>query len=70
MLEKLKLENILPHKAPMILLNKVKDYSLEETHRWIETEVNITSKTLFFDPKKKFLYSYLIFLGSNIWHNQ
>lgn len=55
MLEKLKLENILPHKAPMILLNKVKDYSLEETHRWIETEVNITSKTLFFDKKKKYI---------------
>lgn len=41
------LATILPHKKPMILIDDILDYSLEE--KWLKSCVTITADTLFFD---------------------
>lgn len=43
------LEAILPHKRPMILIDDIIDYSLEE--KWLKSRVTITEDSLFFDRK-------------------
>ena len=41
------LATILPHKEPMILIDDIVDYSLEE--KWLKSCVTITKDSLFFD---------------------
>ena len=41
------LEEILPHKKPMVLIDDVVDYNLEE--KWVKTLVKITPGNLLFD---------------------
>lgn len=40
---------ILPHKRPMILIDDIIDYSIEE--KWLKSRVTITEDSLFFDRK-------------------
>ena len=41
------LEKILPHKRPMILIDGVIEYSIEEG--WLKSQVAITKESMFFD---------------------
>lgn len=41
------LSKILPHKEPMILIDDIVDYSIEE--KWLKSSVTITKDNLFFD---------------------
>lgn len=41
------LTKVLPHKPPMILINDVVDYNIEE--KWLVSKVIIDEKSLFFD---------------------
>ena len=41
------LEKILPHKKPMILIDDVVDYSIEE--KWLKSIVTINENSLFYD---------------------
>ena len=41
------LAKILPHKEPMILLDNIVDYSLED--RWLKTVVTINKDSIFYD---------------------
>lgn len=41
------LEKILPHKAPMILIDGIIDYSLED--KWLKSFVKISETSLFYD---------------------
>ena len=50
-MELLDLEKILPHKKPMILIDKVIDYSMEE--HWLKSEVTIRENSLFYDKEIK-----------------
>ncbi len=43
------LEKILPHKKPMILIDDILDYSIEE--RWLKSIVTIRPDSLFFDKE-------------------
>ena len=45
------LEKILPHNKPMILIDDVIDYSIEE--RWLKSIVTISEKSFFYDKKIK-----------------
>ncbi len=48
---KLNLENILPHKHPMILIDDIVDYSIPD--RWLSAKVSIKENSLFYDAKIK-----------------
>ncbi|MCD7879714.1 MAG: hypothetical protein LUG16_07270 [Candidatus Gastranaerophilales bacterium] len=48
---KLNLEDILPHKKPMILIDDIVDYSIPD--RWLSTKVEIKENSLFYDAKIK-----------------
>jgi predicted hotdog family 3-hydroxylacyl-ACP dehydratase len=41
------LETILPHKMPMVLIDDIQDYSIEEN--WLESVVTITEDCMFYD---------------------
>ena len=41
------LEKILPHKQPMVLIDDVLDYSLDEN--WLKSVVTITKESMFYD---------------------
>ena len=41
------LENILPHKSSMLLLDEVVDYNIDE--RWLKSSVTIKEENLFYD---------------------
>lgn len=43
------LTSILPHKEPMILIDDIVDYSIEE--KWLKASVTIDAKSLFFDKE-------------------
>ena len=43
------LEKILPHKQPMILIDDVLDYSIEEG--WLKSVVEISKDSIFYDSK-------------------
>lgn len=45
------LSTILPHKAPMILIDDIVDYSIEE--KWLKTCVTIREDSLFYDKDIK-----------------
>ena len=45
------LATVLPHKEPMILIDDIVDYSIEE--RWLKTCVTIREDALFYDKDKK-----------------
>ncbi|MCD8024071.1 MAG: hypothetical protein LUE64_00885 [Candidatus Gastranaerophilales bacterium] len=48
---KLKLEDILPHKNPMILIDEIVDYSIPD--RYLKSKVTIKENSLFYDSKIK-----------------
>ena len=48
---KIFLEKILPHNKPMILIDDVIDYSVEE--KWLRSIVTISENSLFYDSKIK-----------------
>ena len=45
------LSTILPHNEPMILIDDIVDYSLDE--KWLKTCVTISEKSLFYDKELK-----------------
>ena len=45
------LAEILPHKEPMILIDDIKDYSIEE--KWLISTVTIREDSLFYDKELK-----------------
>lgn len=45
------LETILPHKIPMVLIDDIKEYSIEEN--WLESIVTITENSMFYDENLK-----------------
>ena len=45
------LATILPHKEPMILIDDIVDYSIED--RWLKAEVTIREDSLFYDKDLK-----------------
>ncbi len=44
------LETILPHKNPMILIDDIADYNLEE--KWLKSTVTIKENDIFYDNEK------------------
>lgn len=48
MINKKQLEKILPHKQPMILIDSIADYSIEQG--WLKSIVTITKDSMFYDP--------------------
>ena len=48
-MSKEELAKILPHKEPMILIDRVVDYSLEE--KWLKTSVTIKEDSIFYDKE-------------------
>ncbi len=49
--DKLKLENVLPHDKPMILINKILDY--DKNNLSATCEVTISPKSIFYDKEIK-----------------
>ena len=45
------LEKILPHKSPMLLLDEVVDYNIEE--RWLKSAITVKENSLFYDKGLK-----------------
>lgn len=45
------LETILPHKIPMVLIDDIKEYSIEEN--WLESIVTISEDSMFYDENIK-----------------
>ena len=45
------LETILPHKKPMILIDDIVDYSIEE--KWLKSCITITQNCMFYDKESQ-----------------
>jgi len=50
-MSKEELAKILPHKEPMILIDNIDDYSLDE--KWLRASVTINEDSLFYDKELK-----------------
>ena len=59
MIEKEELASLLPHKDRMLLLDRVKEYNLQE--RFLRAEYDITEDCLFYDPVIKGVPSWVAF---------